>query len=450
MNFTESIIIKGLVKLDEYKQKVFPYIKAEFFSDTTNKLIFDIVHDYIAEYKECPPIEALVVSLNKRQISEEDYSEATTLIEEIHKADLSNFSLDWMVNETEAYCKDVALYNSIKQSVVIYEDKNKQNRLTIPDILREALSIDFTSTIGHDYFNDAEKQWDYYHNDDSKFPFTIDILNTITQGGVPNKTLNIFSGSINTGKSIWLVNQACDWLAKGKNVLFISMEMTEEAIRERIDVNLFDSEMGKIKHISKSDYLNNVESIKGRTQGKIYIKEYPAGQAHTNHFRFLLNELALKKGFKPDMIAIDYLTICASSKLSMSQAGNSNTYFSEVAKEFHAIAKEYDVPVWTAMQNGRSAQNASDVGLEDMALSIGVAATADFVINGISDEELEDDKEMLIKITKNRYGSKTDIRTFKVGLDRAKMKFFDIDKNTTQLMDDGTGAKPKFNTGDWA
>lgn len=436
MNLTANLILNGLLCNAEYTKRVIPFLKNEYF-DAAQLEVFKLIKGYINKYNNVPSQDAVQILVENSELPEKQFDEVCDLLNEVYKYSPSN-DQQWMFDETEKFCKERALHNAISKVIGIYnKDDINTPPSAIPTILSEALSVQFDNSIGLDYFNDVERQLQYYINDDVKFKFDIDVLNKITAGGIPNKTLNIFLAGINVGKSIWLCHQCAHWLSKGKNVLFISMEMAEENIRHRVDANLLQTDMNDIERKAKQDpewYRNAINNLRRKTSGTFKVKEYPAGEANVGHFRRLLDELKTKQGFVPDMIAIDYIGICGCQKLKMATTGNSNTYYTEVAKELHALAKEYDLPIWTAHQLNRGAQSSSDAGMDDIADAIGISATADFMLVGLSNEEFEEEGRILLKQIKNRYNTKTELRRVMVGLDRAKMTYYDVD-NTSDATD---------------
>lgn len=438
MDSRSKTILKCLLFDKEFIRKAFPYIKEEYFS-SSEKELFKIISEYISEFNDAPTSDVLVVSLEKSNLQENIYNDCLDILDDIFSAKDDMPKLEWALKEAELFCQNRALYNASIECVSVVDGDNKEIKPdALPEIMRKAVSVSFDSNIGHDYFECAEEQYEYYHDDEVKFPSKIELLNKVTDGGVPKKTLNIFLAGINVGKTIWLVDTAADYLSRGKDVLFITLEMPENQIRHRIDANLFDIEMNKIRDLSKDQYLHRVSSIRSRTQGRLIVKEYPSGAGHVGHFRHLLNELRLKKDFKPTLLCVDYLGIMASSRMKLSQVGNTNTYFTEIAKELHGLAKEQDLTIWTAAQYTRGGQNATDVDMTDTSSAIGIAATADFMIAGLSNDELEENGRLILKQLKNRYNTKTEYRKFMVGIDRPKMSYFNLD-TTEQKQLVGTG-----------
>lgn len=441
------VIIKCLLFDKEFVRKAFPYIKEEYFTDG-EKEIFNIVSNYISEFNDTPTSDVLAVALDKSNVHENIYSECCDILSEVFESKNDIPKLEWALKEAELFCQNRALYNAARELISVVDGDNKEiTPDALPELMKKAVSVSFDSNIGHDYFDSAESQYAYYHDIEAKFPSKIELLNKITNGGIPRKTLNVFLASINVGKTIWLVDQASDYLSRGKDVLVISLEMPEEQIRQRIDSNLFDIDVNKIVDLTKDQYMKRVDNIRSKTNGKLIVKEYPAGAGHVGHFRHLLNELRLKKDFKPDLICVDYLGIMASSRLKLSQVGNTNTYFSEIAKELHGLAKEFNTTVWTAHQYTRDGQNASDVDMTDTSSAIGIAATADFIIAGISNDELEAEGKLILKQLKNRYGRRDIYRKFVVGIDRSKMTYYNMEMGTQKMLVDSGIPEEELNGG---
>lgn len=445
MQFVESLILRGFLNDPEFTGSVLPYIKEEHFEEQANKDVYNFIREYVSKYEEVPSIEALVVCLEKTSFVEERYNHCLDTLEGLQSGLSEKSNRDWLKDQTLQHCKSRSAIEAVTKAIEIIDNGKEAEKNNIPRLLEEAISIDFNQSIGLDYFDDAEKQYDYYHESEDKIPFEISILNKITAGGCPRKTLNLFSAPINWGKSIWLSYLAGYYLSQGLNVAVFTMEMREEAYKERIDAYTMGCQVKELYEMSKSQYMNKTKQIRDKTNGQLVIKEFPAGTAHVGHFRHVLGELKLKKGINVDVVIVDYLTICSSQRMSFSAAGNSNTYYTEVAKEFHSLAKAEDIILWSAIQNGRQAQTASDVDLDDIALAIGIAATADFMLAAIPDEELEDQLKCHMKQLKNRYASKSEPRKFITGLDRSRMKFYEVDESgMTEADTAGAGTAPAF------
>lgn len=426
MQEIKSIIFSNLVKNESYSRKVIPFLKSEYFKSRTDKFFFDLVSDFILKYNNLPTKEVLGIMLDKLEgISEEEISVIGQLIEDSYKP-ISDVDQIWLIDETEKFCKDSAVYNAIMESINIIDGKSKSDSGAIPDILSKALAVSFDSHIGHDYIEDAEQRYNFYHTIEQKTGFDLEYFNLITNGGTPAKTLNIVMAATGVGKSLFLCHHAANCLKQNQNVLYITCEMAEERIAERIDANLLDITMDDLKKLPKSVYDKRIENLSEVVTGKLIIKEYPTATANANHFRFLLDELWLKKRFKPDIIFIDYLNICSSSRLKNANNANSYTYIKAIAEELRGLAVEYNVPVFSATQVNRTGYKNSDIGLEDTSESFGLPATADFMFAMISNDELDEMNQILIKQLKNRYNDTVTNRKFLVGINRSKMKLFDV------------------------
>ena len=447
MNQTiEKTILKNLLKNEAYTRKVVPFIKEDYFHDRVEKMLFSSIFDFVAKYNSLPPVDALSITLSNASINEDEFKTATKLLEEID--DDADTNEDWLVEETEKFCKDKAVYNAIMESIHIIDGKSTSVKTenAIPEILSEALSVSFDTSVGHDYIEDAEDRYQFYHKVEEKVPFDISLLNTITNGGTPTKTLNIVMAGTGVGKSLFMCHHASSCLSQGLNVLYITCEMAEERIAERIDANLMDITMDELKELPEMSYAEKIGKIQKKNCGKLIVKEYPTATASTNHFRHLLDELAMKKKFKPDIIFVDYLNICASSRMKMSGSVNSYTYIKAIAEELRGLAVERNVPVWSATQVNRTGYTSSDFGLEDTSESFGLPATADFMIALIGTEELDQLGQILLKQLKNRYNDSISNRKFVIGINRAKMKLFDLE-DTAQIGLVDTGQKDSFGVG---
>jgi len=447
MNQTiEKTILKNLLKNEAFTRKVVPFIKEEYFHDRVEKMLFTSIFDFVAKYNSLPPIDALSIHLSNASLSDDEFKTATELLNEVDgDADTNE---DWLVEQTEKFCKDKAVYNAIMESIHIIDGKSKseQTQNAIPEILSEALSVSFDTSVGHDYIEDAEERFRFYHTVEEKVPFDLSLLNTITNGGTPTKTLNIVMAGTGVGKSLFMCHHGASCLAQGLNVLYITCEMAEERIAERIDANLMDITMDELKELPEMSYAKKIGKIQKNNCGKLIVKEYPTATASTNHFRHLLDELAMKKKFKPDIIFVDYLNICASSRMKMSGSVNSYTYIKAIAEELRGLAVERNVPVWSATQVNRTGYTSSDFGLEDTSESFGLPATADFMIALIGTEELDQLGQILLKQLKNRYNDSISNRKFVIGINRAKMKLYDLEDNAQVGLVD-TGQKDSFGVG---
>lgn len=441
----EILILNNLLKDETYLRKVIPFLKSEYFIDVIEKKIFQTIDVFVQEYNASPTTEALYISLqNDKTIHEDEYTKVTLLLESFTMDAEKN--KEWMLDETEKFCKDKAVYNAIVQSIQIIDGKNdKLTSNAIPEILKDALAISFDNSVGHDYLEDSETRFDYYHRVEDKIPFDLDFFNKITKGGLSNKTLNIALAGTGVGKSLFMCHVAAGCLSQSKNVLYITMEMAEEKIAERIDANLMNVTMDDLKNLPKQMFDDRITRIKNKTEGKLIIKEYPTASAHAGHFRALLNELELKKEFRPDIIFIDYLNICSSSRFKMSGSVNSYIYIKGIAEELRGLAVEFNVPILSATQTTRTGFSNSDVELTDTSESFGLPATADFMFAIISTEELEKLDQLLVKQLKNRYNDPTVHKRFVIGVDKSKMKLYDLDpvaqKNIMQESNNGNQPK---------
>ncbi len=431
----ERTTLTQLVSNEQYARKVLPFMKSDYFADRTERTVFEEIAKFVDKYNTIPTQTSLEIEVSARKdLNGEDFKK---VIEIIQSMEFSDVDFDWLVNTTEQFCKDKAVYNAIVEGISIIDGKDKKRGPdAIPSILTDALAVGFDNRVGHDYLLDAESRYDYYHKVEEKIPFDLDFFNRITKGGLPPKTLNIALAGTGVGKSLFMCHVAANCLSQGKNVLYITLEMAEERIAERIDANLMNISMEDLHDLPKQMYENKIANIIKSTSGKLIVKEYPTASAHSSHFRGLIKELAIKKSFRPDIIFIDYLNICASSRFKGAQNVNSYMYIKAIAEELRGLAVETSVPIMSATQTTRSGFVSSDIGLEDTSESFGLPATADFMFALISNEELEELNQIAVKQLKNRYNDPTANRRFVVGIDRAKMKLYDIDdKEQEDLVD---------------
>lgn len=434
MTDVEKLILHNLFKNESYARKVTPFLKREYFHQRSVRFVFETIQDFIQKYNNLPTKEALYIILDKnKSITQEDQKQITDVIENI-SSNKEPVDVDWLVGETETFCKDKAVYNAIMESIQIIDGKSQQSQGAIPDILSKALAVSFDVHIGHDYIEDYEKRYEFYHTIEKRIPFDIENMNQITNGGTPAKTLNIVMAGTGVGKSLFLCHHAANCLKQNQNVLYITCEMAEERIAERIDANLLDVTLDNLRELPKTVYDKRMQSLSEIVKGKLIIKEYPTATANVNHFRFLLDELSLKRKFKPDVIFIDYLNICASARLKNGNNINSYTYVKSIAEELRGLAVEYNVPLFSATQTTRTGYSSTDVGLEDTSESFGLPATADFMFALISTEELAEANQIMIKQLKNRYNDTAANRKFIVGVNRAKMKVYDIKKEEASII----------------
>ena len=435
MNEVESLVIKNLLLDEEYVRKALPFIKSEYFSEFTGKNLFTIIHKYFIDYDAIPTKEALEIEVAQvGGISDDQHKE---IVKTIVNIDDERSDYDWILDTTEKWCKERALYLALMSSIKIAEGNDEQRATgAIPTILSDALAVSFDNHIGHDYLEDYEERYEFYHQKEEKLPFDLEFFNRITKGGLPNKTLNVALAGTGVGKSLFMCHCASSALLQGKNVLYITLEMAEEKIAERIDSNLLNCDIQNITELPKIMFENKVTSISKKTQGKLVIKEYPTASAHVGHFRALINDLALKKSFSPDIIYIDYLNICASSRYSKLGNVNSYSYIKAIAEELRGLAVETCVPIVSATQTTRSGYGSSDVDLTDTSESFGLPATADLMFALISTEELEEISQIMVKQLKNRYNDPTINKRFVVGIDRAKMRLYDVEQSAQQNITD--------------
>tara|TARA_R110000822_G_scaffold304501_1_gene429681 strand:- start:1484 stop:2851 length:1368 start_codon:yes stop_codon:yes gene_type:complete len=450
----EKTIISNLVFNDEYTRKCIPFLKDDYFSNIIEKKLFVIIAAYHEKYNLCPSQDALTIELsNTGGLSDDQASEAETYIKDLSPSEEKD--TEWVVDSTEKFCQEKAVYNAIMNGIQILDGKGEQDTGVLPQMLSDALSVSFDNHIGHDFIEDSEARFDFYQKKEVKIPFDIDYLNRVTQGGLSRKTLNIALAGTGVGKSLFMCHCAASNLTQGLNVLYITLEMAEERIAERIDANLLNIPIDELKMLPKDAYEKKMSRVSSKTTGKLIIKEYPTAGAHSGHFRHLLQELKIKKQFLPDIIYIDYLNICMSSRVKGASA-NSYTIVKSIAEELRGLAVEFNVPIVSATQVTRAGFTSSDIGLEDTSESFGLPATADFMFAMISTEELEDLAQILFKQLKNRYADPNYNRRFVVGVDRSKMKLYDVEQNAQDdLVEDngpvfdntaaGKGLVSKFN-----
>ena len=438
----ENTILTNLFHNENYTRKTLPFIKSHYFSKKDERELYVEVEKFVLKYKNLPTKEAILIELNNRKdLNEEEYKGIKDLVNSISYEETD---LQWLLDTTEKFCKDRAVHNAVLDGIKILDNKDKtRTPEAIPTILADALAVSFDNHIGHDYIEDAKARFDWYHTKEKRYPFDLSFFNRITKGGVPSKTLNIALAGTGVGKSLFMCHCASSFLTQGQNVLYITLEMAEERIAERIDANLFDVTIDDLHAMPKDLYDNKLNKLEGKTKGKLIIKEYPTASAHAGHFRSLLNELSLKKSFKPQVIFIDYLNICASSRF---KGGNISSYFyiKAIAEELRGLAVEFDVPIFSATQTTRTGFVSTDIGLEDTSESFGLPATADFMFALMSNEELESLGQMKVKQLKNRYNDPSMNRSFIVGIDKSKMRLYDVE-NTAQNIVDSNQTKEKEN-----
>ena len=428
MDKVEILILRNLLYNEEYLRKVIPFIKADYYEDSNQRIVFEEIDKFVQEYNQPATKEVLCIEVEKRQdINDTTFSEITKLISYLEDVPTD---YDWLCDTTEKWCRDRAIYLALMESIALADGKDKdKDRGAIPSILSNALAVSFDTHIGHDYLIDYEERYQAYHKKEDLIPFDLEYFNKITKGGLPNKTLNIALAGTGVGKSLFMCHVASSALLGGKNVLYITLEMAEEKIAERIDANLLNVPIQEITELPKVMFEDKVTKLANRTQGSLIIKEYPTASAHAGHFRSLLNELALKKSFRPDIIFIDYLNICASERYRAGSNVNSYTVVKAIAEELRGLACEANVPIVSATQTTRSGYGSSDVELTDTSESFGLPATADLMFALISTEELEELGQILVKQLKNRYNDLNMYKRFVVGIDRAKMRLYDCEQS---------------------
>jgi replicative DNA helicase len=437
MDKVEFLILRNLLYNEGYLRKVIPFIKSDYFEDLNQKIVFEEILKFVQQYNELATKEVLCIEIEKREdINDTSFKEITHLIECLDDVPAE---FNWLVDTTEKWCRDRAIYLALMESIHIADGKDeKKNRDSIPSILSDALAVSFDTHIGHDYLLDYEERYESYHRKEEKIEFDLEYFNKITKGGLPNKTLNIALAGTGVGKSLFMCHVAASVLLQGRNVLYITLEMAEERIAERIDANLLNIPIQQLNELPKSMFESKVTNLAKKTQGTLIIKEYPTASAHSGHFKSLLNELSLKKSFKPDIIFIDYLNICSSSRYRGNSNINSYTFIKAIAEELRGLACEFNVPIVSATQTTRSGYGSSDVELTDTSESFGLPATADLMFALISTEELEGLGQILVKQLKNRYNDPTIHKRFVIGIDRAKMRLYDCEQSAQEdILDNG-------------
>lgn len=435
----EKTIIKNLMKNEPFMRKVLPFLKDEYFTVEEDRVLFKEIKDFILKYNNLPTADALTIEIDSlRNLKEDQVKTIVSSIEELHK-DAIDTNIDWLSEKTEQFCQEKAIYHAIMSSIEIMNDKGGAlTKGAIPKLLSDALAVSFDPNVGHDYLEDFDDRFEYYHRVQEKIPFDLEFFNKITKDGLPKKTLNVALAGTGVGKSLFMCHVAAACLNQGKNVLYITLELAEEEVAKRIDANLMNVSFEDLMALSKEMYEKKALSVKSKTNGKLIIKEYPTAGASTIHFKALLNELSLKKSFKPDIIFVDYLNICMSSRVKPGGGVNSYTYIKSIAEELRGLAVEYEVPLVSATQTTRSGYSNSDVDLTDTSESFGLPATADFMFALISTEQLEELGQLMVKQLKNRYNDPTMNKRFVIGIDRAKMKLFDVENSAQfDIVDSG-------------
>ena len=440
----ERTALTNLICNEDYARKVLPFIKSNYFDEREEQIIFEEISNFVDKYQKIPTQTSLEIEVGERKdLNETEHKKIVDIIKTLNPMEVD---FDWLVDHTEKFCKDKAIYNAIVDGIKIIDGKDSKRKPdAIPEILTDALSVSFDNSVGHDYIEDAESRFDYYHRVEERIPFDLDFFNKITKGGLPPKTLNIALAGTGVGKSLFMCHMAANCLSQGKNVLYITLEMAEERIAERIDANLMNVSMEDLQSLAKQMFTDKMSKITKKTKGKLIVKEYPTATAHSSHFRGLIKELAIKKSFRPDIIFIDYLNICASSRFKGAQNVNSYMYVKAIAEELRGLAVETNVPIMSATQTTRSGFVSTDVGLEDTSESFGLPATADLMFALISTEELEELNQICVKQLKNRYNDPTMNKRFVIGIDRAKMRLYDVEVDAQQdLVNSGQDNGPVF------
>jgi replicative DNA helicase len=447
----EQTILKNLVYNEEYLRKVLPFLKEEYFTDRTDKTIFNEISSFVQTYNNTPSIEAIELAVKERRnLTNDEVERCESYLKEIEKTASEKSQVQWLVDKTEKFCQEKAIYNAVLGSISILDGKDKTNdKGSIPKILSDALAVSFDNSVGHDYLENSDERYDFYHRKEERIPFDLEYFNKITKGGLPAKTLNVALAGTGVGKSLFMCHVAASCLSLGKNVLYITLEMAEEKIAERIDANLLNVTVDELIELPKDLYDKKINRIKDKVVGKLIIKEYPTASASVTHFRTLLNELNLKKSFVPDIIFVDYLNICCSSRIKPGSNINSYTYVKSIAEELRGLAVEFNVPIVSATQTTRSGFTSSDPGLEDTSESFGLPATADMMFALVSSEELEELGQIMVKQLKNRYSDPTQFKRFALGIDRSKMRLYDVEQSAQNgLADAGITDKPLNTFGD--
>ena len=444
MERLEITILKNLIFNEDYARKVIPFIQPEYYEQRVEKIVFEEIVKFIVKYGSSITIEALNIEIdNRRDLSESENKEIGELLSKLNDIPVD---AKWILDVTEKWCRDRAIYLALMESIHIADGNDeKKGRDAIPSILSDALAVSFDNNIGHDYLVDYDERYDYYHKKENRLEFDLDFFNKITNGGVPSKTLNIFLAGTNVGKTLAMCHMASSFLLQSKNVLYITMEMAEEEIAKRMDANMLNVAINQLEDLPKSTFTNKASKLAEKTKGTLIIKEYPTASAHSGHFKALLNELALKKSFRPDVIFVDYINICASSRFRAGSNINSYSIIKSIAEELRGLAVEHDVPIFSATQTTRSGFSSSDVEITDTSESWGLPATADFLVALISTEELEGLNQIMIKQLKNRYGDKSILKRFVVGIDRAKMRLYDVEQSAQKnILDSGQEAEYNY------
>lgn len=446
----EQTILKNLIKNEDYTRKVLPFLKEEYFGNMEDRLLFKEVAGFVLKYNQQPTFDALEIEVNNIRGTTDDTVKNITETLNLLKDDTVSTNQDWLIEQTESFCQERGIYGAITQSLEIMNGKSKLDKGAIPNLLHDALGISFDPNVGHDYLEQAADRFEYYHKVEERIPFDLDYFNKITKNGIPRKTLNIIMAGVGVGKSLTLCHFASSYIKQGKNVLYISMELAEKEVAKRIDANVLNVSMDDLMVLSRDMYNDKVQKLKQKTDGKLIVKEYPTASASTIHFRALLNELNLKKNFVPDVIMVDYLNICASARIKPGNGVNSYTYIKSIAEELRGLAVEFNVPVWSATQLTRSGYGSSDPDLTDTSESFGLPATADFFVALVTNEQLEQLNQFAVKQLKNRYADPALFKKDIIGVDKSKMRLYDVEASAKNIVDTGDQPAPvprKFDGG---
>jgi replicative DNA helicase len=440
----EQTILKHLIYSEDYLRKVLPFLKDEYFTDRTEKTLYREIASFTNTYNLPPSIESIGIAVSDlRSVTDEEVEKCQTYLKEIESSKSEQSQIQWLVDKTEKFCQEKAIYNAVLGSISILDGKDKtQDKGSIPKILSDALAISFDTSVGHDYLVDSDERYEFYHKKEERIPFDLEFFNKVTKGGLPRKTLNIALAGTGVGKSLFMCHVGAGAMSQGYNVLYITMEMAEEKIAERIDANLLNVTIDELVNLPKELYDKKVGKVKDKTTGKLIIKEYPTASASVTHFRTLLNELNLKKSFVPDIIFVDYLNICCSARIKPGSNINSYTYVKSIAEELRGLAVEFNVPIVSATQTTRGGFTSSDPGLEDTSESFGLPATADLMFALITSEDLEELGQIMVKQLKNRYNDPTYYKRFTLGVDRSKMRLYDVEQSGQEGIADAGQDKP--------
>ena len=444
----ETVILKNLVLNEDYSRKVVPFLQEEYFQDKAERTVFNIVSKFLLKYNNIPTKDAVLISLgDDKTLGDSEFKKCVAISDEMYKEGEKS-DTEWLVEHTEKFCKEKAIYNGIMASIGIIEGKDKeQTQNAIPEIMSKALSVSFDTRVGHDFFEDVDERYEYYHRVEERVPFDLEMLNLITGGGVRKKTLNVVMAASGVGKSAFLCHHAAACLTQNLNVLYITLEMSEEEIAKRIDANLLDTDIHVLEKMPLTMYENKINNLKKTCRGKLIIKEYPTAAANVTHFRNLMEELKIKKKFKPDIIIVDYLNICSCARFKMGNGMNSYTYVKGIAEELRGLAKQFNVPLWSATQVNREGAKSSDMEMTDTSESFGLPQTTDFFIALIETEELAQNGQLMVKQLKNRGNDTTKNRKFLIGVNKSKMKFYDVENSNNSLVNANNTNEESYGSG---